>query len=88
MTINDIKNKMSEFSAEDLTQLESLIQKERQHREYIRRSELCGKIIKDLEAFQKEFPYESIVIDCSKECNTIAIYPDEIILHIKNEWLR
>lgn len=88
MTINDIEVKLSEFSIEDLTQLENSIQKERQHRANIRHNELCSKIIKDLEVFAREFPYESIVIDCSRECNNVAIYPEEIISHIKDEWLR
>lgn len=87
MTINDIKFKLSEFSMEDLSQLENFIQKERQHRASVRRSELCGKIIKDLEVFQKEFPYESIVFDCPKESNKIAIYPEDIISQIKDNWM-
>ena len=88
MTINDIKVKLNEFSIEDLTQLENSIQKEKQHREDIRHKELCNKIIKDLEVFQKEFPFESIVVDCLGESNKRVIYLEEIIPQIKEKWLR
>lgn len=87
MTINDIKFKLSEFSMEDLAQLENSIQKERQHRANVRRSELCGKIIKDLEVFQREFPYESIVVNCPECDQEITIYPEKIISQIKDNWM-
>lgn len=87
MTINDIKFKLSEFSMEDLAQLENSIQKERQHRANIRHNELCGKIIKDLEVFAREFPYESIVVNCPECDREIEIYPKEIISQIKDNWM-
>lgn len=86
MTIKDIK--LSEISTEDLAQLENLIQKEKQSRKESRYRELCNKIIKDLEVFQKEFPFESIVVDCLGESNKRVIYLEEIISQIKENWLR
>ena len=88
MTINDIEFKLSEFSTEDLTQLENFIQKEKQHRAAISRNELCSKIIKDLEIFQREFSYdESIVIYCPECDEEITIDPAEIISQIKINWM-
>jgi hypothetical protein len=87
MTVKDIK--LSEISTEDLTQLENLIQKEKQNRKENRRKELCNKIIKDLEAFQKEFPYEVIAImypNCDEE--EIEIYCEDIISQMKDNWRR
>ena len=86
MTIKNIK--LSEISTEDLAQLENLIQKEKQSRKENRYRELCNKIIKDLEVFQKEFPFESIVVDCLGESNKRVIYLEEIIPQIKENWLR
>lgn len=85
MTIKDIE--LEEISTEDLTQLEILIQKEKYNRERVRRRELCNKIIKDLEVFQKEFPFESISIMCPNCDEEIEIYPENIISQIKNTWI-
>lgn len=91
MTIDNIEFKLSEFSTKDLTQLANTIQKERQHRANIRhnerRNELCSKIIKDLEIFQREFSYETIVIYCPECDEEITIDPEEIISQIKNNWM-
>ena len=84
MTIKDIK--LSEISIEDLAQLENLIQKEKQSRKESRYRELCNKIIKDLEVFQKEFPYETIAIMCPKCDEEIEIFCEDIISQIKNNW--
>lgn len=85
MTIKNIK--LSEFSTEDLTQLEKLIQTEKQNRQKTRCRELCNKIIKDLEVFQKEFPYEIIATmypNCDED--EIDIYPGDLISQIKDNW--
>lgn len=85
MTINDIK--LSEFPAKDLTQLEILIQTEKENRENTRRKELCNKIIKDLKAFQKEFPYKYILVNCPECDREIEFYPEDIISQIKDNWI-
>ena len=85
MTIKDIK--LREFSTKDLAQLENLIQAEKKNRENTRRNELCGKIIKDLEVFQKEFPYEYILINYPECDREIEIYPEDIISQIKDNWM-
>lgn len=85
MTIKDIK--LSEFSEKELIQLENLIQAEKKKQKNARRNELCGKIIKDLEVFQREFSYECILVYCP-ECNQeIEIYPEDIISQIENNWM-
>ena len=85
MTIKDIK--LSEFSVIDLVQLENLIQAEKKNREKARRNELSGKIIKDLEVFQREFPYEYILINCPECDREMEIYPKDIISQIINNWI-
>lgn len=84
MTIKDIK--LEEISIEDLTQLEKLIQTEKQNRQKIRYRELCNKIIKDLEVFQKEFPYETITFMCPQCDEEIEFYCEDIISQIKDNW--
>lgn len=85
MTIKDIK--LSEFSIVDLAELEILIQNEKKNREKVRRNELCSKIIKDLEVFQKEFPYACILINCPECDREMEIYPKNIISQIINNWM-